>query len=108
MYRCNRCSSDIDDGFDRCWNCNEAVPSASGTATLDASMVFANFRTFRGVFASWPSLFADAARFATEVGRDRVISISHSADRSDGVVTVWYWDEGDPSRDGALPTMGSE
>jgi hypothetical protein len=33
-------------------------------------------------------LFRESADFATEIGPDRVLSISHS---SDGVVTVWYW-----------------
>ena len=51
----------------------------------------ATYKTFRGLFASWDQLFREAADFATELGPDRVISISHSADRSDGVVVVWYW-----------------
>ena len=50
------------------------------------------FRTFRGTWASWQELFQDAANFAGEVGRERVASISHSANGLDGVVTVWYWD----------------
>ena len=36
-------------------------------------------------------LFKRAAEFATRMGRDRLIGISHSEDNSDGVVTVWYW-----------------
>jgi hypothetical protein len=51
------------------------------------------FRMFRGVMASWAALFEEAAQFATEIGPERLISISHSADRSDGVVTVWFWSE---------------
>lgn len=50
------------------------------------------FKLFRGVFSSWESLFAQAGEFATSLGKERLISISHSADRSDGVVTVWYWE----------------
>lgn len=46
---------------------------------------------FRGTFASWDSLFRKAASFASRVGPDRVINISHSCTHSDGVVTVWYW-----------------
>jgi hypothetical protein len=46
---------------------------------------------FRGTFATWDKLFAEAAHFATEIGPERVLSISHSEDKSDGVVTVWYW-----------------
>ena len=49
------------------------------------------FRIFRSPFSSWNTLFEEAAEFATLMGRDRVISISHSADNVDGVVTVWYW-----------------
>jgi hypothetical protein len=50
-------------------------------------------RVFRSSFSSWATLFEDAAAFATELGRDRLITISHSADHSEGVVVVWYWGE---------------
>lgn len=51
------------------------------------------FEIFRGVMASWPELFQKAAEFATQIGRDRVITIAHSEDQQDGVVAVWYWDD---------------
>ena len=51
------------------------------------------FEIFRGIMASWEELFTRAAEFATEIGRDRVITISHSEDQQDGVVAVWYWDD---------------
>jgi hypothetical protein len=51
----------------------------------------AKFEVFRGTFATWTTLFSEAAHFAGVIGPDRVISISHSATHSDGVVTVWYW-----------------
>jgi hypothetical protein len=47
---------------------------------------------FRGVMATWPELFKQAAEFSTQLGRDRLINISHSEDGEDGVVAVWYWD----------------
>ena len=50
-------------------------------------------KLFRSSFSSWKTLFEDAAAFATEIGRDRLITISHSADHSEGVVVVWYWGE---------------
>jgi hypothetical protein len=53
---------------------------------------FARFKTFRSGLATWESLFAEAAEFASEVGPERLISVSHSADNGEGVVTVWYWD----------------
>jgi len=46
---------------------------------------------FRGTLATWDELFTRAAYFATEIGPERVLNISHSADDGDGVVTVWYW-----------------
>lgn len=51
------------------------------------------FKVYRGIMASWDELFAEAAAFATTLDRDRLISISHSEDQQDGVVTVWYWAE---------------
>jgi len=50
------------------------------------------YEIFRGTLSTWNGLFTDAAEFATSVGRDRLITISHSCDHSDGVVTVWYWE----------------
>ena len=49
------------------------------------------FEVFRGVWSSFPDLFRQAARFATGIGQEQMISISHSEDQNDGVVTVWYW-----------------
>nr|PZN71603.1 MAG: hypothetical protein DIU57_21075 [Pseudomonadota bacterium] len=51
------------------------------------------YRVFRSSFTSWEGLFAEAAEFATQLGPGRVISISHSEDKNDGVVTVWYWND---------------
>ena len=51
-----------------------------------------SFRVFRGRLVTWQTLFSDAADFASEIGPDRLITISHSADEADGVVTVWYWE----------------
>ena len=51
------------------------------------------FEMFRGTFTSWGTLFTEASEFATKIGKDRVINISHSDSHSHGVVTVWYWSE---------------
>ena len=53
------------------------------------------FNMFRGTMATWDQLFSEAAEFATKLGRERLISISHSEDQQDGVVAVWYWAESD-------------
>ena len=52
------------------------------------------FEMFRGVMATWPDLFQQAADFASTLGPDRLITISHSEDKEDGVIAVWYWDSG--------------
>jgi hypothetical protein len=52
------------------------------------------YRMFRGTWASWESLFDEAAQFANELGPKKVVSISHSEDHDDGVVAVWYWEDG--------------
>jgi len=51
--------------------------------------------------ATWEELFQAAARFASDLGRERVLNISHSADDDDGVVTVWYWTTED-AEDGTI------
>lgn len=51
------------------------------------------FKMFRGTFTSWERLLNDAAQFATQLGPERIISISQSEDHSDGLVVVWYWSE---------------
>lgn len=51
------------------------------------------YRVFRGIWASFEALFREAADFASLLGPDRLISISHSEDNDDGVVTVWFWAE---------------
>jgi hypothetical protein len=51
-----------------------------------------NHRIFRGMFTSWTSLCDEAAAFASSVGSENLISISHSCDEHDGVIVVWYWD----------------
>jgi hypothetical protein len=50
-----------------------------------------DFKMFRGTIAPWEQLFADAAEFASTLRPEELISISHSEDGNDGVVTVWYW-----------------
>jgi hypothetical protein len=60
------------------------------------------YKHFESVSKSWETMFAEAAAFATRVGRDRLIGISHShggggdmfGGGGSGVVTVWYWEAG--------------
>ena len=50
------------------------------------------FRVFKSSMKSWDDLCAEAAAFATEKGKERLINISVSEDHNKGVVIVWYWE----------------
>ena len=52
-----------------------------------------HFKMFKSSFQSWDCLFQQAGEFATNVGRERLIGISHSCGEMEGVVTVWFWQE---------------
>lgn len=48
------------------------------------------FKMFRGMSKSWTSLFREACDFASLLEDGKLISISHSSEHGEGVVTVWY------------------
>ena len=50
------------------------------------------FRVFKSYTQSWDDLCAEAAEFATQQGRDRLINLSVSEDDNQGVIVVWYWE----------------
>lgn len=50
-------------------------------------------KIFQATMKSWRQMFDEAAEFATQMGPERVISVSHSCDHNEGVVVVWYWAE---------------
>jgi hypothetical protein len=69
----------------------------------------AAFKVFRSPLTTWESLFARAAEFVSDLGPGRVISVSHSEDQDDAVVTVWYWTEpvwGGVGEEGRQPGRG--
>jgi hypothetical protein len=59
------------------------------------------YKHFESSMESWESMFTDAADFASEIGPDQLIGISHShgggsdgwGQGGSGVVTVWYWEQ---------------
>jgi len=101
MWTCPKCGEKIEDQFDTCWRCaappsdapaDAWTPPDPAPAAVPAPVKWrARHEMFRGTFATWEELFEEAADFATEIGPERLINISHSADRGDGVVAVWYW-----------------
>jgi hypothetical protein len=48
---------------------------------------------FQSLGKPWKTLFDEAAQFASKLPPDRIISIAHSEDQDDAVVTVWYWSD---------------
>jgi hypothetical protein len=54
------------------------------------------FRIFQSSFSSWTALFQEAADFAGTLPTDRLITVSHSCDKGDGVVCVWFWADDKP------------
>ncbi len=53
----------------------------------------ARYEIFRaGSMTSWESFCDKVAEFLTQIGRDRVISVSQSEDDNSAVFVVWYWE----------------
>ncbi len=98
MWNCQKCGESIEEQFDTCWKCGTPkgvmpIDPVGNSDSVEASKTKWRlaYKYFRGTLSTWDQLFSEAAQFATEVGSDRVVGISHSADSGDGVVTVWYW-----------------
>ena len=100
--RCPNCNTPIlqDHPYAWCRECGNGLPAefrpkagveAPAERPAGSGGPQVRFRHFGSSFQSWDGLFAEAAAFATQVGRERLISISHSEDKAKGVVTVWYW-----------------
>ena len=50
------------------------------------------FKFFLSATQSWQDMFVEARDFARTLDPRQLVSISHSCDKSQGVVTVWFWD----------------
>lgn len=51
------------------------------------------FKVFDSKMASREKLFKAAVEFANKIDRERLINITHSEDRDNIVITIWYWAE---------------
>jgi len=50
-------------------------------------------KLFKSTFKSWDSMCEEAAKFASSIGKERLINISVTGEQGgQGVVFVWYWD----------------
>jgi hypothetical protein len=63
-------------------------------AVVRGHVMRATFQVFESYEDSWEVLLGRAAEFVSQLGRERVISISHCETiRSKGIVVVWYWEQ---------------
>ena len=51
------------------------------------------FKTFQSQFGLRERVLQKVAEYAQQVGRERLISISHTEERDNAVITIWYWEE---------------
>ena len=95
MKTCPRCQETSEDQFDSCWRCSNPLSAAGIPSDSPDSppppKKRVDFRIFRGTFSTWNELCTEAAEFASTIAPQSLISISHSEDKDDGVVTVWFW-----------------
>ena len=90
MWTCEQCGERIDDQFETCWKCAPTAETQKPTKRRHPRM---RCHFVRSAFNSWDGMFADACEFATEIGPDRLVNISHSSDRGTGVIAIWYWSD---------------
>jgi len=84
-------SDDGSDGVVTVWYRDAEGSGEEGRKDDLASAPVLGYEVFRGAWISWGELFRQAADFASRIGGERLLGISHSCDRTDGVVTIWYW-----------------
>ena len=94
MWTCGKCGERLEDSFDSCWKCSTPRPGLTSGETVppsDAPKWRVTYEIFKSGWLSWDELFKQATEFASELGPERVLNISHSEDQNEGVVVVWYW-----------------
>lgn len=98
MWTCEACGQKMEDQYNLCRRCSsrKPAPAASAVTGVEGAAEQAvkwrmAYRYVRGTLATWDELFTQAADIASRIGPERVLNISHSSDKGNGVVTVWYW-----------------
>lgn len=102
---CQKCGEHLEPQFDTCWRCATPRPWHNTRVKVDLKETpqsktviptpqwRVKYELIRGTFQTWDQLFERAAAFANDIGRERLIGISHSEDKDDGVIAVWYWSQ---------------
>ena len=64
------------------------------------------FKTFESQFLTRQKMLQKAAEFATQMGPERLINVTHSEDNHESFITVWYW-EGERANNKGIPAAGA-
>ena len=94
MWICKYCKSKIEDNDTiTCWNCGR--DSGDPNYKEDNSKTMApsrkvSHKIIRGVFKTWDELADIASEFMSTIPKDKIISVSHSEDKDDGVIIIFY------------------
>jgi hypothetical protein len=63
---------------------------------LGGNEVRAVYKIYESKLASPEKLFKAVAEFVSKISPERLITVSHSSDKDNLVVAVWYWEDGEP------------
>ena len=98
MWVCSKCGEQIEDQFDSCWKCAGAESQEPGLGNDEPTGApRVTFEVFSaGLLTGQNELCAQAAAFATKLGRSRLISLTAAGAGDLGeTITVWYWTDGE-------------
>jgi hypothetical protein len=86
---------------------NDGIPrNISRSAIKPRVLVMrVQFKTFESQFLTRQKMLQKAAEFATQMGPERLINVTHSEDHHESFITVWYW-EGERVNEG-IPAAGA-
>jgi hypothetical protein len=65
------------------------------------------FKIFDSKMASFEKLFKAAVDYASHIPKEDLINISHSSDKDNIVVAIWYWAEGEVGKTDPKAAIGA-
>lgn len=98
FWKCPHCGEAVELQFATCWNCSTPMPESpkqetqaevQGDAANNQPPAF-SCRSTQGSWANWDDFFGDLAKMATEIGPERLVSISHSGTEDDALGAIFH------------------
>lgn len=103
LWTCPQCGERLEDQFAHCWRCSALKPDnlpagrTSGVADTIPDPQGQSWhmacQVFRGAWETWDQFLGEAASFATGIGPECLISITHSGAEDEGVASVLYFSQ---------------